>query len=114
MDQDIIDIICINKTRLDATVSNHKVGVNGYKMVRKDRNRNGESVAIYVKTHINYKVRKELISRDLEMVTVEISKPKSRSFLINCWFRPPDSQIEMFNIYEDLVKKWNFKIKKKY
>jgi exonuclease III len=35
------DVICINETRLDATVPNHEVGINGYEIVRKDRNRNG-------------------------------------------------------------------------
>jgi exonuclease III len=35
------DVICINETRLDATVSSHEVGINGYEIVRKDRNRNG-------------------------------------------------------------------------
>jgi hypothetical protein len=32
------DVICINETRLDATVPKHEVGINGYEIVRKDRN----------------------------------------------------------------------------
>ncbi|XP_028416157.1 uncharacterized protein LOC114539748 [Dendronephthya gigantea] len=99
------DVICINETRLDATVPNHEVGISGYEIVRKDRNRNGGGVAIYLRTHINYSIRKELMSNELETITIEISKPKSKPFLINCWYRPPDSMIEIFNIYEDLVKK---------
>ena len=101
------DVICVNETRLDATVPNHEVGINGYEIVRKDRNRNGGGVAIYLRTSINYKVKEELMSCDLEIITVEISKPKSKPFLVSCWYRLPDSPVEMFNNYEELVKKMN-------
>ena len=45
------------------------------------------------------------MSCDLEIITVEISKPKSKPFLISCWYRPPDSPMEIFNNYEELVRK---------
>ena len=45
------------------------------------------------------------MSCDLEIITVEIFKPKSKPFLVNCWYRPPDSSVEIFNNYEELVKK---------
>ncbi len=99
------DVICINETRLDATVPNHEVGINGYEIVRNDRNRNGGGVAIYLRNSINYKIKEELMSCDLEIITIEIFKPKSKSFLVNCWYRPPDSSVEIFNNYEELVKK---------
>ena len=105
------DVICINETRLDATVPNHEVGINGYEIVRKDRNRNGGGVAIYLRNSINYKIKEELMSCDLEIITVEIFKPKSKSFLVNCWYRPPDSSVEIFNNYEELVKKMDFENK---
>lgn len=45
------------------------------------------------------------MSRDLETVAVEISKPKSKLFLINFLQRPPDFLIEIFNNCEKLVEK---------
>jgi hypothetical protein len=45
------------------------------------------------------------MSCDLEIITVEISEPKSKPFWISCWYRPPDSPVEIFNNYEELVKK---------
>jgi hypothetical protein len=44
------------------------------------------------------------MSCDLEIITVEISKPKSKPFLVSCWYRPPDSPVEFFNNYEELIK----------
>ena len=41
---------------------------------------------------------------NLETITVEVSKPKSKSFLINTWYRPPDSCLELCNDYEECVK----------
>ena len=42
---------------------------------------------------------------DLETITVEISKPRSKSFLINTWYKPSDSPVELFEVYEECVKK---------
>ena len=41
---------------------------------------------------------------NLETITIEVSKPKSKSFLINTWYQPPDSCLELFNDYEECVK----------
>ena len=35
------DIICVNERLLDNTVNNHEVELDGYDLVRKDRNRHG-------------------------------------------------------------------------
>ena len=41
---------------------------------------------------------------NLETITAEVSKSKSKSFLINTWYRPPDSCLKPFNDYEECVK----------
>ena len=88
---------------LDLSVANHEIKINGYDVVRKDRNRHGGGVVIYIRSSINYTVRDDLAYESLEAITLEISKPKSKPFLINSWYRPPDSALELFNIYEDLI-----------
>jgi hypothetical protein len=44
-----------------------------------------------------------LIVVDKEAITVEISKPKSKPFLINAWYRPPDTPFEKFENFEDCL-----------
>ena len=51
---------------------------------------------------MKYKV---LMLRSLEMVTVEVLKPKAKSFLINAWYRPPTSKVELFDGYESILQK---------
>jgi hypothetical protein len=39
------------------------------------------------------------------MVTVEVMKPKAKSFLVNAWYRPPSSKAELFYDYENVLEK---------
>ena len=105
LDKQQFDIISLNETMLDLSVPNHEIKLNGYEIVRKDRNRHGEGVAIYIPNSINYIIRDDLFDENLETITIEISKPNSKPFLINCWYRPPDTPLELFNNYEDLITK---------
>ena len=54
---------------------------------------------------INYISRTELDTDDLETITVEISKPRSKPFIVNCMYRPPNSTVELFSAYEKLIEK---------
>ena len=98
-------IICLNETLLDETINDHEVNITGYEILRKDRNRNGGGVAVYVRNTINYISRTELDTNDLEAITVEISKPRSKPFIVNCMYRPPNSTVELFSAYEKLIEK---------
>ena len=48
-----IDILSINETRLDDTINDGLIHLNGYDVLRKDRNRMGGGVAIYYRDNIN-------------------------------------------------------------
>ena len=45
-----------NETRLDGTIDNNEVNITGYDLIRKDRNRNGGGVAIYIRNVIPYTI----------------------------------------------------------
>lgn len=91
-----IDIIALNETRLDKTITDGEITIENYSIVRKDRNRNGGGVCVYVRNQINYRVRWDLIGESTESVVVEIMKPNSKSFGIIAAYRPPDSNNEIF------------------
>ena len=77
------DVLCINETRLDSSINSSEVNIAGYDLIRKDRNRNGGGMAIYVRSVIPYINRTELISDTVEAICVEIRKPKSKPLLIS-------------------------------
>jgi hypothetical protein len=55
------DIISLNETMLDSSISDHEIKINGYDIVRKDRNRHGGGETISpmkVLSHLKLRSRK--------------------------------------------------------
>ena len=46
----------------------------------------GGGVAFYIKDNINYKVRTDITPCNLEIMVIEITKPKVKPFLITSWY----------------------------
>ena len=57
---------------LDSSISNYEINISGYDIVRKDRNRNGGGVALYIRNVIDYKIRHDLVNDNLETITIEV------------------------------------------
>ena len=99
-----IDLFALNETRLDSTITDNMIHIDGYDVVRNDRSRNGGGVCLYLRSSINYIVRKDLIPSELEAVCVEICKPHSRPFLVTTIYRPPNLPNDFFLHFEKLIK----------
>ena len=69
-----------------------------------DRRTSPINVNQAIRNSINYKIRNDLQPEDLETITIEICKPKAKSFLINTWYRPPGSTLELFKCYEQCIQ----------
>ena len=54
MSSQTLDILAINETRLDSTIADKDISIIGYNVVRKDRNRHGGGVLLYVKETWNF------------------------------------------------------------
>ena len=75
------DILCLNETRLDNTINDNIIKIPGYDIVRRDRDRNGGGVAIYIRNIISCKNHIEFIPDNLESICLEIQNPKSKPLL---------------------------------
>ena len=85
-----------------------EVHLSGYDVVRKDRESNGKNgggVCIYVRSNNNFQLRADLSPNNLECLTVEISKPRSKPFLVSTWYRPPQSSPDLFSTFERIIDK---------
>ena len=103
-----IDILAINESKLDDTISDNEIHISGYESIRSDRSTNGRSgggVCFFIRSEINYSVRSDLICEHLESLTVEIKKPRSRPFAVMTWYRTPNSSIDLFKPFEELIGK---------
>ena len=102
-----IDILAMNETKLDPTLKTAK-HIYQYEVIRKDREsngRNGGGVCIYVRSNINSQFRADLSLSNLECLTIEITKPRSKPFLVSTWYRPPQSSPDLFSTFDRVIDK---------
>lgn len=91
-----VDFIALNETRLDSTIADNQVKLENYDIIRNDRNRNGGGVCVYLKNHINYRVRTDLMPNETEAIVIEILKPNSKPFIVISAYRPPCLNPDIF------------------
>ena len=72
----------------------------GYEEERLDRIKDDGGVSIYVRDSIKYKRRLDVLIDDLELICIEVEPPKSKSFLVLAWYRPPSGPVGSFNKLE--------------
>ncbi|WAR21541.1 hypothetical protein MAR_015515 [Mya arenaria] len=69
--------------------------------VRKDRlDKGGGGIIVYISNKLSYVRRYDLESDTLESVWVQITLPRSKSFLVNFVYRPPDSSQNWIDLFE--------------
>ena len=99
-----IDILSINETKLNETISDNEVNILGYDIVRRDRTTDGGGgVCFYVKISVNFTLRNDLNMETLENLCLEIQQPRSKPFVVVTWYIPPDSPIGIFSSFEHLI-----------
>ena len=86
-----LDILAMNETKLGEIDYDHLVSLEGYTIVRRDRNKYGGGVCIYLRNSISFTRMHDLENDNLEMIVLEIKKPNSKPFLFSAWYRPPKS-----------------------
>ena len=91
------DIFAVNESKIDELIPNNEISITGYNLIRKDRNRVGGGVILYITDNIPFSDREDLVATSLEMVCAEINRPHSKSFLLCTWYRPPNSDMDLFN-----------------
>ena len=106
-----LEVLAINESKLDNTITDGEIHIPGYVIIRKDRNRHGGGVAIYIKENISCSVRHDLAPDQLDMVCVEINLPYNKSFLVSTWYRPPNANINVFEDYTKFVEKCDYENK---
>ena len=97
------NIICINETMIDDKIHDSDIEVDNYLLVRKDRNSDGGGVAIYIPKYLAFALREDLMTYNLENVTIQLKIGNYRSFIVTALYRPPNKHVEYFDELESLV-----------
>ena len=101
------DILAINESRLDSSISSKEIGIPAYVIERNDRNRYGGGVALYIRNNIDYDRDETLTLSSLELkwLCVKVKNPRSKPFLVATRYRPPLSGINLMDTFESLLEK---------
>ena len=69
-----------------------EIEIDGYKIIRSDRNRHGGGVACYIRLDINFNERSD-ITADIENIFFDILLPKLKPILVGIVYRPPNQSV---------------------
>ena len=89
----------ITESKLDSSVTNAEVNINGYSIIRNDRNRNGGGVACYIRNDLCFNI-KNIFSNSIEHVFFEILIPEVKPIAIGIFYRPPNEN-DFLNIFSN-------------
>ena len=93
----------MNETKLNPEFPKELTIVAGYQQERLERTCNGGGVSIYIRDSIKYKRRLDIPTNDLELICIEVELPKSKSFHVLAWYRPPSDPVGSFNKLEKVL-----------
>ena len=99
-------VVCIVESWLSGDVSNSELYIPGYEIFRRDRDRHGGGILIFVKSDlcpspITYSSRCFSTNLEFFQLTVEFYKSK---FCIAVFYRPPSSDVDYFDTFCNIVE----------
>jgi hypothetical protein len=91
-----VHILSFNETRLDSTVSDAEVSIPGYSIIRRDRDRKGGGVALYILNSIVFNPVKVDDTLNVEAVSAKVNLG-CKSFIISSIYRPPSANVQLLD-----------------
>ena len=102
-----ISVLWITEAKLDNTVSSEEIKIEGYNLLRSDRNKNGGGVACYIKNNIAH-YQQWSISENITNIVLNKSKlPKSKPITVCITYRPPN-QVDFIDYFNNALDKLTF------
>ena len=90
----------LSETWLDSTVSDGEMGVSGF---RKDRNKRGGGIMVYVSEDVKCVRRQDLERNWIEALWLEV-KLRRKQLLVCNIYRPPDAKAEWMESLQEMVE----------
>lgn len=86
--ENIVDVLFIAETKLDSTFNDNLFVVDGYKLQRRDRTKNGGGILSFIKSDIPSSRKPNLESEHLENICLEVHV-NTKKWLIMGIYKPP-------------------------
>jgi len=82
-------VIGISETWLDSSFTDSEIKIEGYTVLRADRNREGGGVCLYIKNNLAFNCRPDLNDENVEALWIELLLPRTKPIIIGVCYRPP-------------------------
>ena len=93
--KDTFDIFLVSESKLDSSFPDDQFSIPGYQIVRKDRDRNGGGLLLYINEDIPFKIiQNSSIPHTLEVLPIEINLGRFKFLLIGLYKPPSVSEKE--------------------
>ena len=79
--------LALNETLLGDSISDNELIIQDYNLIRKDRNRNGGGVAIYIRNSISYDLINSVVLDSLELLLIRVRPKSATPFLFDIALR---------------------------
>ena len=106
-------VIGITESKLDESVTDEEINIDGYELIRSDRNRHGGGVACYIRNDISFNPRGNF-SSEVENIFLDMLLPKTKPILIGILYRPPDQSKFLDKLSTAISETDNFDAQKVY
>ena len=82
-------VISITETKLDNSIGDSEISIDGYYAIWRDQNKNIGGVICYVTNKVCYST-KNCISNEIENSSVKLRIPKTKPITVEIVYKPPD------------------------
>ena len=96
-------LIGISESKLDNSIFDSEVEIDGYNTLRFDRNRHGGGVACYVRNDLSF-TKRNYFPHDIETIFIEIFLPKTKPMTVGIVYRPPSQTSFLETMNEHFYK----------
>ena len=93
--------LCISETWLVDSILESETDISNYTIRRKDINRHGGGVCMYVRSNIAFNACDDLNHEELEATWIDILLPKTKRILCGVLYRPPN-QSNFYQVLESV------------
>ena len=84
-------LLTFSETWAHEEITDSELEIPGYQLFRRDRGNKGGGLAVYARNDVEVMRRLDLELSTIEGLWIEVCPPKSRSFLVGTFYRPPAS-----------------------
>ena len=98
------DVLCLNETLCDSTISDEEISIDGFSLLRNDRTRHGGGVAIYISNNFKHTRRHNIEPDMLECVLTEVKYSNYKPpIIVGAFYRPPNTSVDFFDKFDEVL-----------